>query len=144
VALCHVEARIAALARQRDELRHTLLKTALDELEEKGAAPTWRVADVGVVGLSVPKAKPVVFDHGAFADFVEGAYGAESVETVRRVIPTQAEEILGSCSETSDLELVSPDGERVPGVILKRGLPYLQVRLDPKLKMVALDEAAVR
>lgn len=138
IDLCNVEAELAEITARRDALRSTLLIAALDELEETGAAPTWRT-EQGTVGLTMPKATPTVIDDDVFADFVADRYGEELVETVRRVNPTRAKEIFGSCSEAlSTGALVTTDGERLPGVVLKSRVPYLSVRLTDKAKLAAL------
>lgn len=136
--LCNVEAELAEITARRDALRSALLTAALDELEETGAAPTWRT-DKATVGLTMPKATPAVVDEEDFADFVADRYGEELVETVRRVNPTRAKEIFASCSEAlSNCALVTTDGELLPGVVLKTRVPYLSVRLTDKSKLAAL------
>lgn len=138
IELCRVEAELAEITGRRDALRSALLTAALDELEETGAAPTWRT-DQGTVGLAMPKASPTVIDEDAFAEFVADRYGEELVETVRRVKSTRAKEIFGSCSEAiSSCALVTTDGETLPGVVLRARVPYLSVRLTDKSKLAAL------
>lgn len=139
--LCQLEAHLARLSARRAELRELLLTAALDELEETGAAPTWRT-EVGTVGLTIPKATPVVVDEDAFATFVAQQWGDDQIETIRRVRPANAKAIFRVCSEAlSSAALITRDGERVPGVVLRSKFPYLAVRLDPAAKMTAMDNA---
>lgn len=139
-ALCHLEARLGQLNAQREQLRTTLLTHALDEMERTGAAPTWRT-ETGTVGLTVPKATPVIVDEEAFAVFAAQRWGEEVTETVVRVRPKDVRVIFRNCSESlSNASLVTTDGERLPGVVLRSKFPFLSVRLHPEAKMAALAD----
>jgi len=131
-ALCALEARIGALTAQRDDLRRRLLDHALDSYEKEGAAPTWR-AELGTVGLTVPKPRVEVFNEDAFASFVADTYGPEHVVTVQRVPEGGLRSSLLDCVESDNVEI---------GVTVKARLPFLQVRLSKEAKAAAAAELA--
>lgn len=131
-----LEAQIARLSEQRDQLRRDLLDVALDQLDTQGAAPTWRTP-LGTVGLSVPKPKPTVVDAGRLERFVEDRYGVEAFETVRRLRPEAFDALVAECSVTATAALVTPDGEQVPGISCSARPPYLFVKLTPEAKLGA-------
>lgn len=141
VELCNLEAGIARLGDQRDQLRRDLLAVALDQLDTQGAAPTWRTA-LGTVGLSVPKAKPTVVDSARFDEFVEVRYGVEAFEIVRRLRPEAFEALVAECSVTATAALVTPDGEQVPGITCSARPPYLFVNLTQEAKLGAAVDLA--
>lgn len=135
--LCTLEAQIAVLGDQRDELRRSLLVTAMDQYDEEGAAPTWRTG-LGTVGLTVPKPKPAVNDTARFEEFLEGRYGEEAFETVRRVKTEAFDALVNECSWAESVcALVTPDGEPVPGVTIQARAPYLFVKLSKEARLAA-------
>lgn len=127
--LCTIEARIAALTDQKDELRRRLLTAALDTLDSEGVAPTWR-HPMGTVVLTVPQSKASVFDEDAFAVYVQEAYGDGAVEQVVRAKPNVKEAILGTVREADESA----------GITMKERLPYLMVKLNKTAKAAAAAE----
>lgn len=125
--LCAIEARLAALAETKDELRRRLLINALDTLDAEGVAPTWR-HPMGTVALTVPKATASVYDEDAFASFVMDAYGDGAVESVIRVKPNVRDAVLSSVRL----------GDETAGVTMKERLPYLTVKLNKEAKAAAV------
>lgn len=137
-ALCHVEAQMAALKAQQEELRSRLRQHALEVFDRDGAAPTWR-ADLGTISLTIPKPKVSVLDDGLVAEFVAERYGVGAVETVRRARPEFFDALVKS-SAVGDGFLVSDDGEPVPGVAVTPRPAYLTVRLSKEAKAAAAGE----
>lgn len=131
-ALCALEARIAALTDQKDELRRRLLTHAMDTYEREGAAPTWR-AELGTVALTVPKPRVEVFDEDAFAAHVVEWYGGDAVVTVRRARPELRDALLATVTEANE----------AAGITVKARFPYLNVRLTPEAKAAAAAELAM-
>lgn len=142
-ALCSLEARIGALTAQRDDLRRRLLDTALDVLENEGAAPTWRAGDLGTVGLTVPKPRVEVYDETAFAESALSILGANAVEVVTRVRPNFRESLLAAGRATESGAVVTAHGEVVAGVTAKARVPYLHVRLSKEAKAAAAVELGI-
>lgn len=139
--ICELEARIAELQAEQGELRREMLSVALDQLEEQGAAPTWRTP-TGTVGLVVGQPSHAVVDMEALCAYVDG-YWSEGVETVRRVTDVALKELLAQCqwSETNGA-FITTHGERVPGLVMKQRPPYLSVRLKKEAKLAAaIDQA---
>jgi hypothetical protein len=128
-SLCALEAKIAALTAQKDDLRRRLLSHALDTLESDGVAPTYR-HPMGSVILTVPEPKPSVYDEDAFAAYVAEAYGDGAVETVQRVKPNVRDAILPTFREADESA----------GVTMKERMPYLTVRLSKDAKAAAAAE----
>lgn len=128
-ALCALEAKLAALTDQKDELRRRLLTAALDTLDSEGVAPTWR-HPMGTVVLTVPQAKASVYDEDAFAAYVAEAYGDGAVETVVRAKQNVRDAVLGSIREADE----------TAGVTMKERLPYLMVKLSKDAKAAAVAE----
>jgi hypothetical protein len=136
--LCQVEARLAALTHERDQLPHLahpprnrrphhpqtqtrreLLTAAMNQLEDQGAAR--------------PSSTPT-----PSKTFVVGRYGNEAIETVTRVRPEAFDALIAECSYADTIcALVTPDGEPVPGVTIQTRLPYLFVKLTPEAKLAA-------
>lgn len=136
-ALCKIEAQLAVLGEQKDELRRRLLAHAMDTYENEGVAPTWRAGDLGTVGLTIPKPRVEVYDEDAFAQSVVSIAGEGAVESVLRVKSNVKDAVLGSATATTSGSLVNPDGEVLAGVSAKARLPYLSVRLSAEAKAAA-------
>lgn len=128
-ALCSLEARIAALTDQKDDLRRRLLTAALDTLDSEGVAPTWR-HPMGTVVLTVPQSKASVFDEDAFAAYVQEAYGDGAVEQVVRAKQNVRDAILGAVREADESA----------GITMKERMPYLTVKLNKDAKAAAVAE----
>lgn len=130
------------LDRELREVRDRLHDRAVAQLAEDGAAPTWRVAGRGTVGLAVSAARPCVVDPERFEEFLFGRYGEEAFETIRRVRPDAMQALAGECQQVGGLHLVTPDGEQVPGLVLQAAPPVLQVRLSKEAKAGVEVDAA--
>lgn len=136
--LLRLDARAAALKARQDVLRRSLLDAALTTLEQEGAAPTWRVAGAGSVGLTVRTPKPVVVDSDTLLSWVEERYGDDAVETVRRLRSDWLDGFWAFCSLVeANCSVISEDGEQVPGVVLQSTPPFLTVRLSKEAKLGA-------
>lgn len=129
-ALCSIEARIAALTDQKDELRRRLLDHAMGTYEKEGAAPTWRAGELGTVGLTVPKPRVEVFDEDRFASHAADSYGDDAVVLVKRVRPELRDALLAVVTEADESA----------GITVKARFPYLNVRLTKEAKMAAAVE----
>lgn len=140
--ICELEAMMAELGAEQAELRREMLSVALDQLEEQGAAPTWRTP-TGTVGLVVGKPSHAVSDMEALCDYV-AQYWAEGVESVRRVSDVALKDLLAQCQwSESNTAFITTHGERVPGLVMKQRPPYLSVRLKKEAKLAAaVDQAA--
>ena len=132
-ALCSLEARIAALTDQKDELRRRLLDHAMDTYEKEGAAPTWRAGELGTVGLTVPKPRVEVFDEDRFATHALDSYGVDAVVVVKRVRPELRDALLAVVTEANE----------EAGITVKARFPYLNVRLSKEAKQAANDDLAI-
>lgn len=132
---------LAVAARNRaQEHRAALTEDARAELEREGAAPTWRVSDIGTITLPVSKEQPFVFNEAVFLAWCKERH-PDQVEHVERVRGAfQASLLSGAFIEEGDV-VDGQSGEIVPGVAVRPGgqPQALTIRATPEAR--ALFEA---
>jgi hypothetical protein len=129
---------IAAAARDRaQQHRAALTDDARAELEREGAAPTWRVTDIGTITLPVSKEQPFVADPARFLDWCKQRHPdqVEHIEQVRGAF--QASLLAEAFIEEGDV-IDGSTGEVMPGVSVRPGgLPQaLTIRATPEARAV--------
>lgn len=129
---------IASAARNRaQEHRAALTDDARAEFEREGAAPTWRVADIGTITLPVSKEEPFVVNSTTFLAWCKERYPdqVEHIEQVRGAF--QASLLAGAFVEEGDV-VDGQSGEIVPGLAVRPGgLPRsLTIRATPEARAV--------
>ena len=139
--LLTVEARAAALEEHRKALRAELEERARQEHAGSGALPRW-ATPVGTVSWCERKGSLAVLDDAAFRAWARATYGDRGV--VESVAGFVVNEVVKTAAVTpEERELITPDGELVPGVRMGPESHYLSVRLDREAKARAVAELAV-
>lgn len=129
---------LADAARQRaQDHRDALAADARDELDREGAAPTWRVSDIGTITLPVSQPTPFVHHPAAFLAWCKQRYpdAIEHIEQVRGSFQTAL--LAGALLEEGEV-IDGGTGEVIPGVSVRPGgVPKaLTIRATPEAKAV--------
>ena len=109
---------------------------ALEASSEDSGAKSWTVTLDGEKVASVTLAQraggPKILDEDALAAHLEHDH-PEMVDTVKRLKPWAAKELLASIVDVTEDGGVTKDGEIVPGIVLtEAGAPYQSLRWDAK------------
>lgn len=137
-----INLRYAALKLIRDAVEDAMKAEKAEHLEaleasaEESGAKSWNVTlggeKVAAVTLAQRAGGPKVVDEDALAEHLEAAR-PDMVETVKRLKPWAAKEILASILDVTDDGGVTKDGEILPGIVqTEPGAPYQSLRWDAK------------
>ncbi|WP_087484010.1 hypothetical protein [Brachybacterium massiliense] len=137
-----INLRYAALKLIRDAVEDAMKAEKAEHLEaleasaEESGAKSWNVTlggeKVAAVTLAQRAGGPKVVDEDALAEHLEAAR-PDMVETVKRLKPWAAKEILASIVDATEDGGVTKDGEIVPGIVMvEAGAPYQSLRWDAK------------
>ena len=111
----------AAAADREKEYKDRLASQAQDEWRTEGAAPSWRVASMGVVSSAVTQDAVVVNDERALLAWAK-KHKPDEVETVERVTQTYRNALLKNIrTDPKTGKLVNAAGAPVDGVALVPG-----------------------
>lgn len=137
-----INLRYAALKLIRDAVEDAMKAEKADHLQaleasaEESGAKSWTVTlggeKVAAVTLAQRAGGPKILDEDAVIDTIEGAH-PDMVETVKRLKPWAAKEVLASIVDVTDEGGVTKDGEILPGIVqTEPGAPYQSLRWDAK------------
>jgi hypothetical protein len=132
----------AAAAQLRDRAKAVRLELDADarhEFEEQGAAPTWRIADLGTWSLPVSKEAPYVADPAALAEWVKARYPSEIREVVNPAFQTA---LLARLRPLGDGVYDPATGELVPGLGVRQGGVPQSLRFKPNGDALAVADQA--
>jgi hypothetical protein len=120
--LCEVEAGMAVLGKLGADLRAAITKRATSRWREDGAAPTYRVPNLGTVSLPIPQPKVVVDDMDAFASWCADHYPHQvtCVVTISDIAPDYLGETIDKAREIAPTDVVR--GGVVPAPAFVKGL----------------------
>jgi hypothetical protein len=136
-----LEAAAAQLRERAKAVRLELDADARHEFEEQGAAPTWRLADLGTWSLPVSKEAAYVADEAEFLDWLKRFHPTE-VETVERVRPAFLSRMLPECSGEDGDVVWMREGALVPGLAIRPGGLALSLRFKPNSDAMAVADQA--
>lgn len=136
-ALLRLEGLASAARELAAEHRVALNAEATAEYEREGAAPTWRLPDLGSITLPVSHETPFVQDPAAFVDWCRGRYSTE-VETVASVRPNFLAAFLKRAQPAGEIVMDPATGEIIPGLgVRPGGIPKaLTIRANPEAEAV--------
>lgn len=120
-----LEAAAAQLRERAKAVRLELDADARHEFEEQGAAPTWRLADLGTWSLPVSNEAPYVADPAALAEWVKRRYPSEIREVVN---PAFQSALLQRLRPLGDGVYDPATGEAIPGLGVRPGGQPLSLR----------------
>lgn len=156
--LLDIEASLVAIGAQRDALRSELLTEALHRWDNEGAAPTWRVPQVGSVHLAGAGRMALrIDDSDAYVAWAANDHPSAvrlQVDVEARLVPaavivalqeaavpircTVHPRVIETLVPGPDGQACTEDGEIVPGIRAAPKKPYLSVRLDAAAKQAAM------
>lgn len=136
-----LEAAAAQLKERAKAVRLELDADAQQEFKEQGAAPTWRLADLGTWSLPVSKEAVYVDDDAALLAWVktEPARLDEVVEITERVKPWYVAELL-RLARIVDGHAIDDDGTVIPGLAVRPGGVPLSLRFKPNSDAMAVAD----
>lgn len=134
--LVRLEAYTARLVARSRELRDELLAEALRQAEVTGSAVTWRVKDKGTVSLVAAAPAVALTSEALFAEWVKADHPDWIVP---RVDAIRAQGILREAVHDPAGNVMTPEGERIPGVSVVTRAPQLRIRLEPAAKAAAAE-----
>lgn len=114
------EALAVAWTDSAKELRADLHRRALAEFEQEGTGVSWTIRDLGKVILPLSTEAPVISDLDALLKWVKERH-PEHVETIEQVRAAFQTWLLQNVEITETGDVVSPDGEIVPGMAVREG-----------------------
>lgn len=132
-----LEAAAAQLKERAKEVRLRLDADAQQEFKEQGAAPTWRLADLGTWSLPVSKEAPYVADPAALAEWVKQRYPSEIREVVN---PAFQSVLLARLSPVGEVVMDPASSEVVPGLGVRPGGLPLSLRFKPNGDAMAVAD----
>lgn len=137
--LIKLEAAAAQLTEMAKAIRLELDADAQREFKEQGAAPTWRLKDLGTWSLPITRDSVAVTDPDAFLDWLAERHPTE-VEEIRR--PRKAFfEVLTQFLVQDGAEVVHRStGEVVPGLEIRPGGTPLTLRFKPNGDALAVAD----
>jgi hypothetical protein len=103
-----------------DKVRAGLDEEARTEFERTGAAPTWRMADIGIAALPVTKEAVVVSDVQALLGWCR-SHKPEQIRTVEEIEPAFQAWLLQHCVVDGDKAVHPETGEVMPGLAVRAG-----------------------
>lgn len=109
---------------------------ALEASAEDSGAKSWNVTlggeKVAAVTLAQRQGGPKILDEDALAKHLAEAR-PDMVETVTRIKPWAAKELLASIVDADEAGGITSDGEILPGIVItEAGTPYQSLRWDAK------------
>jgi hypothetical protein len=118
-----------------DKVRADLDEEARTEFQRTGAAPTWRMADIGIAALPVTKEAVVVSDVQALLGWCR-ANRPEQIRTVEEIEPAFEAWLLQNCVVSGNKAVHPETGEVMPGLAVRPGGQprSLSFRPDPGVK----------
>lgn len=121
---------------------------ALEASAEDSGAKSWNVtlggAKVGTVTLAQRAGGPKIIDEDELAHHIEHDH-PDMVETVKRLKPWAAKQILASIVDVDDSGGITQDGEILPGITMtEAGAPYQSLRWDAKAEGKEVVADAIR
>jgi hypothetical protein len=136
-ALLRLEGLASAARALAAEHRIALNAEATAEYEREGAAPTWRLADLGTIILPVSHETPVVQDAVAFTAWCSERYPSE-VETLAQIRPHFQATLLKRVQPLGEVVMDPATGEAIPGLGVRAGgIPKaLTIRATPEAEAV--------
>lgn len=120
-----LEAAAGQLRERAKAVRLELDADARHEFAEQGAAPTWRLADLGTWSLPVSKEAAYVADPAALAEWVKARYPSEIREVVNPAFQTA---LLSRLTPLGEAVMDPASGEVVPGLGVRPGGVPLSLR----------------
>jgi hypothetical protein len=134
-----LEAAAAQLRERAKAIRLEMDADAQQEFKEQGAAPTWRLKDLGTWSLPVSRDSVAVTDPDAFLDWLAERYPTE-VEQIRR--PRKAFfDVLTQFLAQEGADVVHrTTGEMVPGLEIRPGGRPLTLRFKPNSDALAVAD----
>jgi hypothetical protein len=117
-AIARLEALAAEASSRAAKLREDLATQAATEWTEQGAAPTWRMPDVGTVTLPVSKTAPVVDSAPHLAAWVADRWPTEVEPVVRPAFMTA---LKGRLVCEGGVVVDAETAEIVPGMGVRAG-----------------------
>jgi hypothetical protein len=132
-----LEAAAAQLRERAKAVRLELDADARHEFAEQGAAPTWRLADLGTWSLLVSKEAAYVADPTALAEWVKGRYPSEIREVVNPAFQTA---LLSRLSPLGEVVMDPASGEVVPGLGVRPGGLAQSLRFKPNGDALAVAD----
>lgn len=134
-----LEAAAAQLRERAKAIRLELDADARHEFEEQGAAPTWRLADLGTWSLPVSKAAAYVASEDELLAWVKYWYPTE-VESIERVRPAFIAKVLAECAGDEDGVVWLAEGALVPGLAMRPGGVPQSLRFKPNSDAMAVAD----
>ena len=149
-----INLRYAALKLIADIVADAMKEEKADHLEaleasaEDSGAKSWNVTlggeKVAAVTLAQRAGGPKILDEDAVIGTISGAR-PDMVETVTRLKPWAAKEILASIVDVTDDGGITKDGEIIPGIVdVPAGAPYQSLRWDAKAEGKDVVADAIR
>jgi hypothetical protein len=141
------EALAAAYAASAKQLREELDRRARTAYAEQGVGVSWKVPDLGRITLPLSEEAPVISDIEALTKWVRERH-PEEIQTVEQVRAAFQTWLLQHVEITTDGDVITPDGEIVPGMAARSGgqPKSLTITVDPGVKRLfatyAADEVA--
>jgi hypothetical protein len=134
-----LEAAAAQLRERAKAVRLELDADARHEFAEQGAAPTWRLADLGTWSLPVSKEAPYVADDAALTTWVKQRYPSEIVEVINGAFFSA---LLKRLSPMGEVVMDPATGEIVPGLGVRPGGLAQSLRFKPNSDAMAVADQA--
>jgi hypothetical protein len=134
-----LEAAAAQLKERAKAVRLELDADARHEFAEQGAAPTWRLADLGTWSLPVSKETAYVADETEFLDWLKRFHPTE-VETLERIRPAFLSRLLPECSGEDGGVVWMREGALVPGLAMRPGGVPQSLRFKPNSDAMAVAD----
>lgn len=134
-----LEAAAAHLSERAKEVRLQLDADARQEFEEQGAAPTWRLADLGTWSLPVSKETAYVADEALLLDWLKRFHPTE-VERIERIRPAFLSRLLPECSGEDGGVVWMREGALVPGLAMRPGGVPLSLRFKANGDALAMAD----
>lgn len=112
---------LAAAARARAlVMRSDLADEATTELEREGAAPTWRLPEIGTVSMPLSKETVVVADPAALLAWCQERH-PEQIRQVAEIYPAALTALLDRAVPDAGVVLDPATGEIIPGLAVRPG-----------------------
>jgi hypothetical protein len=134
-----LEAAAAQLKERAKAVRLQLDADARYEFEKQGAAPTWRLADLGAWSLPVSREAAYVADPAALAEWVKQRYPSEIREVVNPAFQTALLARLAHFG-VGDAVIDPATGEVVPGLGVRPGGQPLPLRFKANGDALAMAD----
>lgn len=115
-----LEGLAAAASARAAAVRAGLAEEARAEFVREGTAPSWRMADVGVVALPISKEAVFVADADALVKWCKERH-PHQIRTREEIWPGFQTQLLADCVPAGDGAVDPKTGEVVPGLAVRKG-----------------------